>query len=140
MSRGRSEQVTWERGKRRGSFTAEIDPEGTVLKGQYVQDRMDMGYVEIIWSNGTHYKGEFNGMTITGSGTCTYANGEKYTGLWMNGSQHGQGAYTFVGGAVYEGGYTHNRRSGKGMLLYGGEVIKAGMWKNGVLVTPSVAV
>ena len=58
---------------------------------------------EIIFENGSKYKGEMKYGKIHGEGTATYSSGNKYVGEWKDGKMHGQGTYTYADGTVKKG-------------------------------------
>jgi hypothetical protein len=88
------------------------------------------------------YKGELNGLTMSGHGVMTYVNGQIYTGnwqfdqrcgygectypnrfdsgvgryfgLWSNDMREGQGVMAFSNGDVYDGEWCEDRMNGKG--------------------------
>ena len=90
------------------------------------------------WMIMPHHIGEYIEDERQGKGTFSYPDGSKYTGDFLAGKMHGQGTYTFSNDAQYIGGYREDKQHGQGTLIYSNGSKYVGLFKDGVIVDPSV--
>ena len=65
-----------------------------------------------VWSNGTHYSGEWRNGRQHGQGSLVMPDGSNYQGEWRSGKKHGQGTATYSDGRVQRGFWTNNSYAG----------------------------
>lgn len=59
---------------------------------------------DIIFENGTQYKGQVRNGTIRhGYGVQVWPDGARYEGFWKDGVAHGRGKFYHIDGDIYEG-------------------------------------
>jgi hypothetical protein len=84
------------------------------------------GTAELIYSNGTYYKGDFKNGQFNGDGAIVFPDGSKYEGHFVNGAISGQGEYTAVNGDRYEGQFARSDYKGYGEYTYAnGDTLEA---------------
>lgn len=65
--------------------------------------------VQVEYSNGAKYSGEYDGTGLTGFGEMDYSNGASYSGYFLNGLKHGKGTYYTSSGFRYYGNWINDR-------------------------------
>lgn len=116
-------------------------PNGDWKRGVFVNGEFTEGRVQIIYEDGSSYKGGMNEGQFDGRGIYTFASGAVYEGEFITGNFTGKGQYTYADGDfkegtwanddfiegqvkitsanhVYEGSMKHDAFHGKGRLLY----------------------
>ncbi|MDX2234307.1 MAG: hypothetical protein NW200_07395 [Hyphomonadaceae bacterium] len=88
-------------------------------------------------TNATLYEGDFvGGVPVVG--VLAWSNGHRYAGSYRDGyKKGGVGIYVWPYGDRHEGEWANDRQHGYGVRWSGrGSIIDAGIFENGVLVTP----
>lgn len=124
--------VTWGAGERGG-----YRYRGDLVEG----DRAGAGVFE--WTRSTNppggletYKGEFTGDKLEGLGVAATSSARE-AGRFREGLGSGPGVVELKTGERYEGERERGQYNGAGVLWSPkGQPVEAGIWKNGVLVTP----
>jgi hypothetical protein len=112
------------------------------------QDGKRHGKGEVTWADGDHYKGDFVNDSMHGDGEYHWANDERlhYTGQWGADEMIGLGKLVFKNGTFHEGEFANDKLNGCGVEgnenicilvnqeLQEGEIVRRGLWKDGVLV------
>ncbi len=77
------------------------------------------GRVELVFPNGSVYRGEISGDRLNGQGRMEYADGRTYEGRFVNDEWDGWGKATFESNhSEYEGSWSHNKREGRGTQTF----------------------
>ncbi len=120
-----------------GTYTA---PENYVLKGTfsgnkfiagtvkttiddtaytyYLEDGTFINAIDIDYSNGSNYHGDYKDGKINGTGIMNYSNGDQYSGQFGSGLRAVIGTYTWKNGATYSGDWSNDKMNGKGVYTY----------------------
>ena len=144
---GATIETVWDMGTRifitQPYFTEELDdrnqPHG---KGVFVTsngEKLDgvwnhgtlEGVVEVTYSGGILYKGEWENNNPNGEGKKFYTDGQIYDGTFINGVLTGEGTKTWGNGDVYKGKFLDSKPNGSGTL----QMLMVVFWKaNGKMV------
>jgi hypothetical protein len=89
---------------------------------------------EIVFQDGSHYKGESINGELHGKGVLSYPNGSQYIGEWRNGLLQGHGTLVYPDASTYEGEWQDGKMTGFGRLTYPDGRIMSGMWEDGKIV------
>ena len=76
--------------------------------------------------NGNMYDGEFSGDKMHGFGKMVYSDGSHYTGQYHNGQKAGPGQYALNNGTIYRGMYVSDKRNGYCECMYSNGHIQRG--------------
>lgn len=84
------------------------------------------GTADLVYGNGTCYKGGYKNGRFEGDGTIVFSDGSTYAGHFINGAMAGEGKYTAANGDSYEGQFADNDYKGYGKYTYAnGDTIEA---------------
>ena len=95
----------------------------------YLERGIPDGYGELIYPNGSSYKGTFDGGSIHGQGIFTWPDGSYYEGDYKYGYFHGKGTYHYSNGATYVGDWVKGNREGQGTYTSPDGFKHTGTWK-----------
>lgn len=87
------------------------------------------GTVDIVFRDGTHYKGSISNNTFNGQGEITYIDGSKYKGTWVSDQKTGKGTFTSANNTKYDGYFLNNQYEGEGKFYYANGDVYDGTWK-----------
>lgn len=83
------------------------------------------------------YEGNWADDNYVGLGVFYWRSGHHYEGPFVAGHEEGAGVFTYSSGRRYEGEHTAGKENGYGVLWSpDGQVLQAGIWSMGTLVTP----
>jgi hypothetical protein len=90
-------------------------------------------WVEIKYSDGSHYKGQIGRETEKreGQGTFCFADGSRYDGFWHQNKAEGRGRLIMADGSFYEGNFVNGKFEGFGTFTNFNGAKYKGLWKNG---------
>ncbi len=84
------------------------------------------GIAELIYGNGTYYKGDYKNGTFDGEGLIVFPDGSTYEGHFRNGIISGEGKFAASNGDSYEGQFADNDYKGYGEYTYAnGDTLEA---------------
>lgn len=110
-----------------------FDLEGAYYDVKVSKHRFVKGNIK--WKDGSTYSGSLGSSGIHGKGTYTWPNGLRYEGAVKNNKRHGKGTIYLKNGTKFSGKWKENKKHGKGKLFdANGNVIKSGVWENGILL------
>lgn len=101
---------------------------GTIYKG-YVSNNMFNGKGKITYIDGSSYDGQWVKDQKTGYGKYTYANNEEYKGYFVSGQYEGSGTYIYANGDKYHGNWHNSMKEGEGVYTYANGSKFIGAWK-----------
>jgi len=118
---------------------------GNVYEGEHAIDKEGNtnphGYGIMYYISGARYEGtwEYNKRT---NGTFYYTDGRIYKGEHAINPEgiyttNGYGIMKYANGNVYDGQWKMGKYYGKGKLYYNGQLIKSGLWENGIFIQES---
>jgi hypothetical protein len=87
------------------------------------------GTADIVFRDGTHYKGSISNNTFNGQGEITYIDGSKYKGNWVSDQKTGRGTFTYANNTKYDGYFLNNQYDGEGKFYYANGDMYDGTWK-----------
>lgn len=87
------------------------------------------GTADIVFRDGTHYKGAVSNNTFNGQGEITYIDGSTYKGNWVSDQKTGRGTFTYAYNTRYEGYFLNNQYEGEGQFYYANGDVYDGTWK-----------
>lgn len=90
------------------SFTNETGEYAITYKDGVIDD------AEILFLDGSTYKGGADEISIKGTGELSFSNGDNYYGAFENGQRNGNGKYTWASGDTYDGGWSNDQMAGTG--------------------------
>jgi hypothetical protein len=99
-------------------------------------------YEEVVYDDGSAYKGNFVNGLYHGYGMLTWADGNKYDGDFANGYFHGEGTLTWSDGSIYKGQFRNNLQNGYGEMtwpdgtMFKGNFVDGNYTKDGEWIYP----
>lgn len=87
------------------------------------------GEGSLFFTDGSHYKGDFDNNFFEGNGTFIFQNGRKYAGSWKKNSMDGTGVFIWEDRTKYKGQYKNNIKQGNGVYSFGANLYD-GLWMN----------
>lgn len=87
------------------------------------------GTADIVFRDGTHYKGSVSNNTFNGQGEITYIDGSSYKGNWVSDQKTGRGTFTYTNNTKYDGYFLNNQYEGEGKFYYANGDVYDGSWK-----------
>ena len=93
-------------------------------------ERLNGKIEEIIYSDGSIYKGNTQNNVLHGQGIMMWSNGDKYEGEWENSQQYGQGTMVWANGCKYEGEWEDSKQKGHGIMFWPNGDRYEGEWYN----------
>jgi hypothetical protein len=92
-------------------------------------------HATVYHTNGTRYRGQYDGDMRHGQGTLLFKNGNKYEGSFENDLQHGFGTHWILKDKKlqmqYRGGFAFGKRQGEGVFAYADGGKYEGEWYDG---------
>jgi hypothetical protein len=89
------------------------------------------GEGNLLFRDGSYYKGNFNQNRFNGRGKFNFQDGRKYNGDWKNNNMDGIGKFSWDDDTKYNGEYRNNVREGNGVYSFGANLYD-GHWVNGL--------
>ncbi|MDR7079550.1 hypothetical protein J2Y03_004608 [Neobacillus niacini] len=107
-----------------------------------VDEESPYSYEEVVYEDGSSYKGNFVNGVYHGYGMLIWADGTKYDGDFANGYFHGEGTLTWPDGMIYKGEFRNDLQNGYGEMfwpdgtMFKGTFIDGNYTENGEWVYP----
>eukprot|EP01102_Stenamoeba_stenopodia_P008908 TRINITY_DN2604_c0_g2_i1.p1 TRINITY_DN2604_c0_g2~~TRINITY_DN2604_c0_g2_i1.p1 ORF type:complete len:257 (+),score=53.36 TRINITY_DN2604_c0_g2_i1:428-1198(+) len=112
--------------------------DGSVYVGNW--DKLENGYGEYYWLDGSHYKGEWCDGKKQGKGEMTFSDGSHYQGEWSEDYPHGKGVmHSVFHGHVFEGEYDKGVRK-RGTVKWSNGDVWGGEFLQGRTATGTLTV
>ena len=89
--------------------------------------------LDVTFTSGNTYSGEYSGNAISGNGTMDFANVGKYVGGFSDGKRNGSGTFTWVDGSRYDGQWSNDAMNGQGTYNIDSSTYLKGTFVNGTL-------
>ncbi len=91
--------------------------DGSVYSGE-MQGMHKNGYGQLIYPDGTSYTGQFKNDLYEGNGKLLFADGTNYEGAFAEGKYHGFGTIIYSDGSSYTGAFENGEMHGNGVMTY----------------------
>ena len=90
-----------------------------------------VGEGNLLFKDGSYYKGNFSQNNFEGKGKFYFHDGRKYNGDWKHNTMDGIGKFSWDDDTKYNGEYKNNVREGNGVYSFGANLYD-GHWVNGI--------
>ncbi|MBW6464478.1 MAG: DUF4282 domain-containing protein [Firmicutes bacterium] len=93
-----------------------------------------MSREDLIYPDGSRYRGEVKNGKRDGQGTLLKPDGTKYVGEWREDRPHGQGTITWADGRKYVGEWKNGKKHGYGSEIHSDGTMIEGEWEKGTFI------
>jgi hypothetical protein len=100
-------------------------------EGAVTEEASPYSYEEVVYDDGSSYKGNFVNGLYHGYGMLFWADGTIYDGDFANGYFHGEGTLTWPNGNIYKGEFRNNLQNGYGEMIWPDGTMFKGTFKDG---------